>query len=238
MGKGRSGGVHQRRHSNNNVRLLKFPPHFLNFLLSLNDPEFTFLFCSWNDRRLVSMLNTFLQHSMEEIPVKFPKNSTRQKPCTVVKYNETMGGVDEVDKILQPYTTSRKSLKWYKKIFFHLIDITVYNSFNIYKEVSGKKTNYKKFVLELLEELFQELDLEVKPKGRPSEIEILDTGRMSGMHFPKKPTKSNCILCYRSGKRSTTVFECERCKVHLCLGQAGQSNNCFRLYHTSLSSGL
>jgi len=44
-----------------------------------------------------------------------------------------MGGVDKLDQMLEPYLSLCKS-KWYKKLFQHLLDVTVYNSFVLYKE--------------------------------------------------------------------------------------------------------
>jgi len=72
------------------------------------------------------------------------RNIVRQKPSSVVLYNSTMGGVDDVDKILAPYSNARKSTKWYKKIFFHFIDVSIYNAFNVYKKISGKKRSISK----------------------------------------------------------------------------------------------
>ena len=44
-----------------------------------------------------------------------------------------MGGVDKLDQMLETYLSLRKTVKWYKKFFQHLLDVTVYNSFVLFK---------------------------------------------------------------------------------------------------------
>ena len=50
-----------------------------------------------------------------------------------VDYNKTMGGVDLADQMLKYYAMERRSIKWYKKLFFHLLDIATHNAFVIFK---------------------------------------------------------------------------------------------------------
>lgn len=42
------------------------------------------------------------------------------KPTCVNQYNKYMGGVDLCDSIISAYPSMRKSIKWYKKVFFHM----------------------------------------------------------------------------------------------------------------------
>ena len=169
-------------------------------------------------------------HDMEDVPSKYQPNTIKKKPSSVIVYNKTMGGVDDVDKILEPYATSRKSMKWYKKIFFHLLDISVYNSFNIYIKITGKNVSYKEFLIMLLEELFSEHELERKAIGRPVAPINIDVTRMKGQHFPTRANLSNCVFCYRRGIRASTSFECKTCMVKLCID--GKNGNCFADFHT------
>jgi len=58
------------------------------------------------------------------------------KPNVIVQYNAFMGGVDKLDQMLKLYLSLCTTMKWYKKLFQHLLDVTVYNSFVLYKEKS------------------------------------------------------------------------------------------------------
>ena len=40
-----------------------------------------------------------------------------QKPKCIVDYNQTMGGVDHTDKLLEPFKVTRKRMKWYKTAY-------------------------------------------------------------------------------------------------------------------------
>jgi len=81
----------------------------------------------WRDRREAVMLNTFVPHVMLFSDSRNPQNS-RNKPISVLLYNNKMGGVDYIDQKLAPYESLRKTVKWYKKFAFHLIDLTIHNS--------------------------------------------------------------------------------------------------------------
>ena len=54
------------------------------------------------------------------------------KPTCIVRYNQNMGAVDKVDQMMQPYTFVRKSLKWYRKLAMHLLQVASLNAFIIY----------------------------------------------------------------------------------------------------------
>ena len=50
-----------------------------------------------------------------------------------------MGGVDRTDQLMQPYDMARKSLKWYKKLACHFLQLAMLNSFLVYKKDCGRK---------------------------------------------------------------------------------------------------
>jgi len=73
----------------------------------------------WMDRREVHMLTTI--HEDEQLPIQKHGKIT-MKPKCVKEYNENMGSVDKTDMLLSSVECVRKTIKWYKKIYFHLID--------------------------------------------------------------------------------------------------------------------
>ena len=50
------------------------------------------------------------------------------------RYNKYMNGVDRSDQVLGTNNVMRKCLRWWKTMFFHLIDIAVVNGFILFKE--------------------------------------------------------------------------------------------------------
>jgi hypothetical protein len=191
------------------------------------------------DRREVLILNTFMEHKMVDSISSNP-NNTRKKPATVMLYNKTMGAVDNVDKTTKPYQTVRKTLKWYKKVVFYLIDVPIYNSHVVYGEVNpDKRVPYKKYLEEMVEEILKTYPVTRKPLGRPSTLISPLPDRLKGSHHPRKHVSdigktlySDCLYCkyYRPDhKRKQTPFSCKNCNTRLCI-QGDPS--CFELFHS------
>ena len=55
-------------------------------------------------------------------------------PNTVNIYSRLMKGVDISNQLISYYKLNRKIIKCQKRIFFHLLDIAIVNSFIIYKK--------------------------------------------------------------------------------------------------------
>ena len=72
-----------------------------------------------------------------------------------------MGGVDLTDQHLSYYSlTTRRSVKWWKKVFWWLVDISIVNTWIIYHTnyPDDKKIRSQKDIqLKLIEELVQPL---------------------------------------------------------------------------------
>jgi hypothetical protein len=186
----------------------------------------------WEDRREVLMLNSFIDHEMLPSPTTNAFNQ-REKPKSVLWYNKNMGGVDYIDKQLSAYKFTRKSIKWYKKFAFHLIELTVHNSYLVYKHFHpGKKTTFKDFILALVEEILEKNRVNRKRKiQEPSQ----DGSIGQDLHLPEKtlnesgkPIKSNCHHCYKLGKRRQTPYVCSACKKRLCIQG---KDSCFKMHH-------
>ena len=65
-----------------------------------------------------------------------------------------MGGVDTLSRVLNPYSTQRKGIKWYRKLAELFVDICIYNGFIVWKKLNlNKKSNYLQFRKYLITEL-------------------------------------------------------------------------------------
>lgn len=49
-------------------------------------------------------------------------------------YNKLKSGVDLVDKMVGTYSTKRKTYKWWKSVFYYVLDVCILNSPIIYFE--------------------------------------------------------------------------------------------------------
>ncbi|XP_056092682.1 piggyBac transposable element-derived protein 4-like [Rhinichthys klamathensis goyatoka] len=116
------------------------------------------VFVKWMDTREVSVCSTIQSAYTGETVQRRVKTQdtwrTMTFPCPapVTAYNKHMGGVDLSDQLLQYYTAQHKTMKWYRKIFLHFLDIAATNAFLIHKELCGNMT-HKQFMEQLIAEL-------------------------------------------------------------------------------------
>lgn len=200
----------------------------------------------WRDRRDVFVLSSMHNRSVEVV-LKRPKGG-REKipipcPSCICDYNRYMGGVDLADQQLSYYSlTQRRTIKWWKKVFWRLIDIAIINSWIVFRSNNShsKIRSQRDFRLVLVGQLVQPLlDLKASPdcpqvllshKGRKASS---TDKRLLGKHFAyKASTRDRCRVCSKrkssTGKKLDTKTKnfCPKCDVFLCLG------DCFERYHT------
>jgi len=58
-------------------------------------------------------------------------------------YNYYMGYVDKGDRIANSYSLRRQTFKWMKKLFFHLLDLAILNSYILHSLCGGKKISQR-----------------------------------------------------------------------------------------------
>ena len=112
-----------------------------------------------------------------------------------------MGGIDIGDAIMTHHPSFRKSIKWYKKLFFGLMDIMLVNANFLFDKKYGSKTPFLDFKTKVLEQIFENYghyrdEKTFMVKSSPSPL------RLSGRHFPTlNPIKNGgkcrrrCIVC-------------------------------------------
>ena len=84
----------------------------------------------WKDKKDVARISTV--HNPTMVDLSTPRREIK-KPQVIHDYNFTMGGVDKVDQHLVDYPIPRKRGKrYYKKVFVHLMDLAVWNSYSLY----------------------------------------------------------------------------------------------------------
>ena len=57
-------------------------------------------------------------------------------PIAVEKYNRYMGGVDKSDQSLSYHNVLRKTVRYWKTLFYHMIDIAAVNGFVLYNSLA------------------------------------------------------------------------------------------------------
>lgn len=67
-----------------------------------------------------------------------------KRPKEIAQYNRFMSGIDRADLMISYYSCPRKTIRWYKKIIFHMLDVADWNAFFLFKKYFIKN-NVKKY---------------------------------------------------------------------------------------------
>jgi len=134
----------------------------------------------WRDKRDIGTLTNIHDPPSKDNFRDEHRNAI--KPAIVADYNRHMGYVDKADRMANSYTASRRTWNWTKKLFFHLLDMTILNSFILLSTCGGKKISHRDFRLTLVREMLARAEHEPQPSravGRPAlasaNISRLDT---------------------------------------------------------------
>lgn len=90
---------------------------------------------------------------MEEINKRGTQIS---KPEAILQYKKFMGGINHSGQMLSYYTCKRKTMRWYKKLGIHILQIILVNSHNLFNRYNGSKLNLYDFRLPVIETLIKE----------------------------------------------------------------------------------
>uniref|UniRef100_A0A1B6DPN4 PiggyBac transposable element-derived protein domain-containing protein n=1 Tax=Clastoptera arizonana TaxID=38151 RepID=A0A1B6DPN4_9HEMI len=126
------------------------------------------------------------------------------KPVVINKYNQFIGGVNVSDKQAYHNSCNRRTSKYWKKIFFNVIDIALFNAFVLYKLNTDKPISRRDFIISIVESL---APTEEVPSHGPGTIG-------DGSHkLEKLPNKHErkCEICKPLKKRARSSYWCPGC---------------------------
>lgn len=185
--------------------------------------------CKWKDKRDVLTISNM--HRVEMINVVNRRQQMSIKPNIVQDYNDGMSGVDTSDQMLSYYSGLRKTLRWYKKMGLHILEVCVINAHILHSD--NNPANAMK-LLEFREAVTIHLlgdSLNVIPAAGPSPTSQSSFHYLE--HLPatekkERPTK-RCRICSMQGLRRETRYICAECpdKPALCV------EPCFRQHHVN-----
>jgi Transposase IS4 len=194
---------------------------------------------TWQDKRPVIMLSTYHDASVQPIKRRTRAGEeTIQKPSVIVDYTAKMGAVDHADQMCGSYNFARKSFKWWRKMYFWLLEVAVTNSFvlfNLARDQRGEPpVSHLAYREKLVMLLVGNIRSESVKRGRPSTMDSAE--RLNGKpHFvgqlPAHGACKDCAVCSKRkepGGRKKTVYFCKTCARHPGLHPV----DCFERYHT------
>ena len=201
------------------------------------------------DRKIVTFLST--EHNSTLVNTGKVDRETKEvilKPDVMHSYNQFMGGVDLNDQLAKYSAFNHRSCKWWKKVFFRLLNLAMVNAYVLYREWQKsmgkdiKNLRQVKFHHNIIKGLINE-KLARKVSGRKS-VEHL---RLIEPHFPSpllseathRKIQRHCVVCNPAERKidatkgetrrrpgKTTTYQCIKCNEALCVYP------CFELFHT------
>lgn len=147
-----------------------------------------------------------------------------------------MISVDKHDQIRQVYDRDRKSVKWWHRLFFWFVDMTIVNYFVIFKETNSTDISFFDFKRDVARGLLilGRNDIARAPKRHHTEYSVPRSVRLVnvGVHMPvfDESKRLRCEVCSMKKIQSRPASKCQQCNVHLC---CNASKNCFLEFHST-----
>ena len=150
---------------------------------------------------------------------------------------QNMNGVDISDQYTASYPFTRKTIKWWRKVCFWLIDLSVTNSYALYREIEKDRVlphiAYRRSIVEALATRYLSSAPPRPRAGRPRKRSHPDGDpeRLNRrLHLLGKRQQRDCVVCSSSasGERHRSIHYCKTCPDNptLC------PDRCFERYHT------
>lgn len=181
--------------------------------------------CRWKDNSTVTVVSN--DHGVQ--PAQEVKRYSREKrskvlvkqPFLIAKYNAHMGGVDRLDQNIAKYRTSFRGKKWYSCLFTYLLDASLNNALQLYKEANE---NVEHLTVRRSIPVFYLNKYGCKPsrgKSRQSALQRQSRFDRTDHFVIPQEKQTRCAQCHEK-----TTTRCEKCDV-------GIHVKCFKLFHSA-----
>lgn len=210
----------------------------------------------WVDNRSVHTASNFVGVQPTDRVNRWCKKEKKyqeiDRPRIIKKYNEAMGGVDLLDRLISLYRITIKSKKWTLRMITHVLDLAATLAWLEYRK-DAKKFNVKKpldlayFRIALAELLISYGKTPISRKRgrpaaaspspqqpRPKSAKALEWRPSPGLqkdhvgHLPAFDDKKEATRCKNTNCKQRTHYYCKKCQVHLCLVK---DRMCFTIFH-------
>ena len=209
-------------------------------------------FLQWKDNKVVSMITTMHKFvnrytfcvRRSKVNGEYRRLNIKQ-PRVFTDYNVHMGGVDKSDQMIGKYKALRRTSKFWKTLFYHMLDIARVNSYIMFQEFRSLDKNVNIVELERPKsyaqldftiELIRELSNISKNMKVPLFVRNPSVTDKHNVQPAPSQKRKNCFRCYRLEKVERKAFaSCLTCKKHFCFSQ---TRNCLLLDHVYENDNL
>ena len=159
-----------------------------------------------SQRKPVLVLSTGTAAGMTQ--VRTGAGRDKLKPNCIAMYNKYMGDVDLSDRKIYHVSAERPSKRYWKKIFFNLMDMALLNSYELYRTNTDATLNRHDYICSVIESLCAAEDAG-EPGPQPA---LPHPGRHELDHLPGRRER-NCVVCSDPARniRKRSSFWCPGC---------------------------
>lgn len=162
----------------------------------------------WKDKRDVLYISN--EHQNDMIGYVDNLQRHREKPAPIFYYNKYMGGIDRQDQMLAYYPCDRKTLRWYKKLGIHYVQLMLLNSFFLYNKYSSKdKMSLYDFRISILSSLLHIENITRVPVQKDASKHTIS--KILSLGSDGRIKRKRCRECSKKQKRTLTIYECKKC---------------------------
>lgn len=194
------------------------------------------LYVRWMDNAVVTMLSSSCGTQpigqVKRFSQTQKKNIMVQQPRVIGKYNEFMGGTDQMDQNVACYRIGIRGKKWYWPLFTWMLDVAMQNCWLLYCKSRGQKISQLQVRREVANTYLRRYLTLPKASGRPSvslqssNSRVSDNIRFDQMnHFVGHTQENKKRRCALISCKSIIRTMCMKCQVALCI-------NCFAAFHS------
>lgn len=226
------------------------PRDFCNSTNKLERGEYEYIISKniilfkWMDKKLVFLLSNFHDPNSYQIIRRKGKNGAKedlQCPELIIDYNKYMGGVDRADQRKESYSLDRKSKRFWLRIFFSFLNVTLSNAFILFKDRTNSSLTYLKFLSSITTSLIEENKIRKcsspgvnsnkkknKTFGRKIQFGFKNNNEP---HLPIVGIQGKCAFCSTKKNQYRSSYHCTHCNRAFCMNS---KRNCFYKYHKNI----
>ena len=121
------------------------------------------------------------------------------------------------------YSISRRTFKWKKKLYFHLLNLAMFNSYILHSSCGGKKMSHRDFRYTLVRNILAHAGPEqrvTRQLGTPPNVEshVARLEICGSKHWPiPSEMQLSCRMCKARGVTQKVFVMCHKCHVGLCV---------------------
>lgn len=202
----------------------------------------------WYDMKSILLASTLLQIEPQDTCKRWSKKDSKYlhipRPDVVKKYNECMGGIDLIDRMISYYRMGTRTKKWTVKTIFHLFDLGIANAWILYRDDKKELGDRPKNIMKFLDFKITVAEHLLVNKGTRNVTDItnipslvtrntssprIPTTKRRLQHLPIMASElKNSVRCKNKGCKGKTKVYCESCDLFLCFTG---TTNCFREFH-------